>query len=115
VITDSKYVFDNYNRAVGWSQNGWRNQHGRPVENKDLWKEMLSIRRSLRVRVDVQWTKGKKSTILKAVDRSAKSAAAAPARTDRGFRPGKIGRSRNSTGQAAKMFPAAGQEIVIRV
>ena len=41
VVTDSKYVFENYNRAIEWSQSNWRNHHGRPMENKDLWKEML--------------------------------------------------------------------------
>jgi ribonuclease HI len=115
VVTDSKYVFENYNRAIAWSQSGWRTRHDRPIDNKDLWKEMLSIRRSLRVRVDVQWTKGKRSPILKAVDRSSKEASATPVRSDRGFRAGKIGRSRNSSGQTAKMFPAAGQPLVIRV
>ncbi len=85
------------------------------MENKDLWKEMLSIRRGLRVRVDVEWTKGKKSPILKAVDRSAKAAAAMPAREDWGFRSGKIGRSKNNVNQAAKMFPATGQEAIIRI
>jgi len=115
VVTDSKYVFENYNRAVQWSQNGWRNIHGRQLENKDLWKEMLSIRRALRVRVDVEWTKGKKSPILKAVDRSAKGAAAMPVRVDWGFRSGKIGRSKNNIKQAASIFPATGQEVIIRV
>lgn len=115
IITDSKHVFENYNRASQWASNGWLNRHERPIENKDLWKLMMSIRRGLRVRVDVHWTKGKRSPILKAVDRSAKSSAAAPTRPDRGYRPGKVGRSKHNEGRAAKMFPAAGQEIVIRV
>ena len=115
VVTDSTHVFENYNRACLWAQNGWENRYGRPIENKDLWKQLMSIRRGFRVRVDVCWTQGKKSAILKAVDRSAKIAAAAPTRPDRGFRSGKVGRSRNSDGRAAKMFPAAGQELLIRV
>src|ERR1017187_10275901 len=34
IITDSLYVFDNFNRAPGWRSNGWRNSSGRPVENR---------------------------------------------------------------------------------
>ncbi len=115
VVTDSKYVFDNYNRAVAWSQNTWRNRYERPLDNKDLWKELLSIRRKLRVRVEVEWTKGKRSEILKAVDRSAKNAAALPSCVDRGFRSGKIGRSKNNVKGAARLFPARGQEAIIRI
>jgi ribonuclease HI len=115
IITDSLYVSENYRRAVTWSQNGWRTLYGRPVENKDLWKELLCTRRKLRVRVEVVWMKGKTSEILKAVDRSAKNAARIPSRPDLGFRTGKIGRPKSSVKQAARLFPAAGQEAIIRV
>lgn len=115
IVTDSTHVFENYNRAPCWSQNRWRNVYGRPVENKDLWKKLLSIRRSLKVRVDVVWTKGKKSPILKAVDRSAKLAAKTPTEIDWGFKSGKVGRSKNRVAGAAKMFPAAGREVIIRI
>lgn len=115
IVTDSKYVFDNYNRAVAWSQNAWRNRYERPPDNKDLWKGLLSIRRKLRVRVEVEWTKGKRSEILKAVDRSAKNAAALPSQVDRGFRAGKIGRSKNNVKGAARLFPASGEEAIIRI
>lgn len=117
VVTDSKYVYDNYNRSIGWSQNGWCNFHERPVDNVDLWKDLLRTRRKLgtRVRVEVKLIKGKTTTITKAVDRDARSASALPSRVDRGFRSGKIGRSKNNMGQAAKMFPAAGEELAIRI
>jgi ribonuclease HI len=115
IVTDSLYVFENYKRSVAWSQDGWRTSYGRPVENKDLWKELLCIRRKLRVRVDVMWMKGKTSEILRAVDRSAKNAAQTPSRPDRGFRTGKIGRPKNDVKQAARLFPARGQEAIIRV
>ena len=117
IVTDSKYVFDNYHRAVGWSTNGWRNVHGRPLENVDLWKDLLRVRRKLgfRVRVEVKLIAGKSTPITKMVDRDAKAAAAMPSEVDRGFRSGKIGRAKNNTGKAGKLFPAAGQEITIRV
>lgn len=117
VVTDSKYVYDNYNRCIGWSRNGWRNFHERPVENVDLWKQLLRVRRKLGglIRVQMQLIKGKSTPIAKEVDRAAKAASKLPSRVDLGFRSGKVGRSKNSTSAAAQMFPAAGQNIVIRV
>jgi ribonuclease HI len=117
IITDSKYVFDNYHRAIGWSANGWRNLHGRPLENVDLWKELLRVRRKLGfgIRVEVKLIAGKSTPITKVVDNDAKAAAALPTEVDRGFRTGKIGRAKNNSGKAAKLFPAVGQEITIRV
>src|SRR3984893_1629300 len=98
-------------------RNGWRNFHERPVENPDLWKDLLRTRRKLgfSLRVEVKLIAGKSTPITKAVDRDAKTASALPSRVDRGFRSGKIGRSKNNTGKAATMFPASGQEISIRV
>jgi ribonuclease HI len=117
VVTDSKYVYENHNRSVGWSRNGWRNFHDRPVDNIDLWKGLLRIRRKLgyRVRVEVKLIAGKSTPITRAVDRDAKTASTLPSRVDHGFRSGKVGRSKNNPGKAAKMFPAAGEELVIRV
>jgi ribonuclease HI len=115
VITDSKHVHDCWQQSPRWRSNGWRNADGKQVENKDLWKELLSIRTKLRIRVDIEWTPGKKTPITKAVDKSAKSGAKQPTRTDWGHRSGKIGRSKNSVGGSAALFPAAGQEARIRV
>ena len=98
IVSDSKYVFDNYHRAAGWSTNGWRNVHGRPLENIDLWKDLLRVRRKLgfRVRVEVKLIAGKSTPVTKMVDREAKAAAALPTEVDRGFRSGKIERKLNS-------------------
>lgn len=115
IITDSRYVHDNFFVAELWRKNGWRNADGRPVENRDLWKELLSIRGKVRVRTEVNWKLGKKSAILKAVDKSAKAATALPWTVDRGFKPGQIGRSKGSSKRAASMFAAKGQEAVIRI
>ena len=115
IVTDSKYVHECWRRAEYWRTNGWRNLEGRPVENSDLWKQLLSIRGKLRVRTDIEWTLGKKAPILKAVDKSAKSAAKKPTEMDRGYRSGKVGRSRNRVSGAATLFPATGQEAVVRI
>jgi ribonuclease HI len=115
IITDSKYVFENYRRADLWRQNDWQNPAGKPIENYDLWKEFLSIWRKQPIRVDIVWRKGKKSPILRQVDKAAKNAADKPWVKDRGFRAGKVGRSKTGRGTASTLFPAQGQEIVIRV
>lgn len=117
IVTDSTYVFENYNRSIGWSKNRWCNLYERPLENVDLWKDLLRIRRKLgfRLRVEMKLIEGKSTPITKAVDRDAKMASTLPSRVDHGFRSGKIGRSRNNTGKAARMFLASGQEVPIRI
>jgi len=42
IFTDARYLKDNIIRAPNWRKNGWRNQYGAPIENKDLWKEFVS-------------------------------------------------------------------------
>lgn len=115
VITDSQYVYGYWKSAAQWRKNGWRLSDGRPAENVDLWKQLLSIRSKTRIRIDIEWTKGKKSVITKAVDKAAKRAAKQPFETDRGFRSGKIGRTRTKVAGAAALFPAAGQDADILV
>jgi hypothetical protein len=66
------------------------------------------------LRTDIAWTKGKKSPILKAVDREAKLAGKNPRKQDFGFRSGKVGRSKISGGSPS-MYEAHGQEATIRV
>jgi ribonuclease HI len=117
IVTDSKYVHESYNRSIRWSKGGWRNSYGRPLDNVDRWKALLRLRRKIgyQVRVEIKLIEGKSTPITKAVHRDAKAASLLPSEVDRGFRAGKIGRSKNNTGKAAKMFPAAGEELVIRV
>lgn len=115
IVTDSKYVHDFWRYAEHWRRNGWRLSTGRPTENADLWKEFLSIRNKMPVRVDIQWTPGKKAEITKAVDKAAKQAAKQPLKVDRGFVGGKVGRTRGSVSGTAALFPANGQEAVIRI
>lgn len=66
------------------------------------------------MRTDIVWTKGKKSPILKAVDREAKLAGKNPRKLDFGFRSGKVARSKVSGGSSS-MYEAHGQEATIRV
>lgn len=115
IVTDSQYVYRFWRMADQWRRNRWRLTDGRPAENTDLWKELLSVRSKLRVRTDIEWCKGKKSAITKAVDKAAKQAAKQPSEIDRGFRSGKAGRTRTKVAGAAILFPAAGQEVDVLV
>lgn len=114
IITDSKYVAANQNMPATWRRNGWKNSAGRPIENSDLWKRFLTVRTQVRVRTEIVWRKGKKTSTLKKVDRAAKDAGKSPWKVDRGFRAGKVSRSKMKTG-ASSLYPAAGQNAVIRV
>jgi len=113
VITDSTYVADNVNfRAWEWKRNKWRNRYGEPKENSDLWRKLLSARQKAGIAIHFIQTKGKKSEILKRVDRAAKTIRDEGTEVDRGYRPGTV--SRSKVKGAAKRFPAQGQIALIR-
>ena len=66
------------------------------------------------MRTDIRWSKGKKSPTLKLVDRTAKAAGKSPRNFDRGFRGGKVARSK-VIGGSSSLYPANGQVEIIRV
>ena len=68
VFTDSRYVKDNLFRAREWKKNDWKNRHGEPRENPDLWKQLLSAHAKSGITITFEWMLGKKSPILKAVE-----------------------------------------------
>lgn len=49
VYTDSAYICNCINQKwyVKWRKNGWKNSTNKPVENKDLWEELLYLIESL--------------------------------------------------------------------
>jgi ribonuclease HI len=113
VFTDSQYVKDNLIRARGWKKNDWRNQHGEPRENSDLWNQLISAHTKTGITVHFEWTLGKKSAVLKRVDKASKAAAKRGGPDiDRGYKPGVIARSMIKG--VATQFPANGQSAVIR-
>jgi ribonuclease HI len=114
IVTDSMYVDTGQRMAHIWRAQGWKNASGRPVENSDLWKRYLGLRLQIRTRTDIVWRKGKKGDALKLVDKSAKAAGKSPSKDDRGFRTGKIGRSKLKGGSAT-LFHAAGQVQTIHI
>jgi ribonuclease HI len=58
VHSDSAYVINCFNNKwyVNWRRNGWRNSSKQPVENRDLWEEMLT---QVERHTKVQWIKVK--------------------------------------------------------
>ncbi len=117
IVTDSMYVYESYSWVIAWAQNDYRSSVGRPIKNEELWKELMTLRRKLGrcVRLDIRLVARRSDEGAKEVDRVAKTAGEMPARVDWGFRSGKVGRSRNHTKKAAKLYPAAGEEVVILV
>jgi ribonuclease HI len=117
IATDSQYVCDGYVRSVYWTQNDWCNPDGREILNADLWKELLKVRRKIagRPRIEIVKIPRRSCKLAKSVDDGAKLAAKSPQYRDEGFKEGKVGRSRNNDQKAAKLYPAAGEEIVIFV
>lgn len=115
IITDSSYLHNYLRTAPYWKKQRWLSLDGKPIENSDLWDEIITLRPKLRVAHEIQWSKGKTSSILKEVDRRAKAAAKSPTETDWGFRAGKVGRSKAKSKRASTLFPAQGQEVVINI
>ncbi|CAB1128203.1 Ribonuclease H [Candidatus Hydrogenisulfobacillus filiaventi] len=55
VYSDSAYLVNAFrqNWFRGWEQRGWRNARGQPVENQDLWRELLRLAGER----EVEWVK----------------------------------------------------------
>lgn len=44
VITDSQYLINGITKWVkGWQKNGWKTREGQPVENRDLWEQLIAV------------------------------------------------------------------------
>jgi ribonuclease HI len=55
LFSDSAYLINCMNEAwyLNWERNGWKNAKKKPVENADLWRELLELARCH----DVTWIK----------------------------------------------------------
>lgn len=57
ITTDSQYVIKGMTEWMpGWIKRGWVNSQKKPVENRDLWEELLEASRPHKVRW--AWVKG---------------------------------------------------------
>lgn len=115
IITDSGYVYNNQNSESHWKDSDWRTKSGTQVENQDLWKKFFSLRLKTGISTQIQWQKGKSTSIMKEVDKLAKLAARRPTKTDFGFRAGKVSRSEVADKSAPILFHAQGQKMAIKI
>lgn len=58
VFSDSKYVIQGITEWIaGWLRNGWRTSQKKPVENRDLWEELLCVSKKHSA-LSWEWVKG---------------------------------------------------------
>lgn len=81
IFTDSQYLRQGITTWVkSWQRNGWRTRNGQPVENQDLWEELLA--QVARHDVTWRWVRGHQGDPLNeradALARRARTGAAAP-------------------------------------
>ena len=115
IYTDSKHVHDCLGLAERWRANGWSTKEGRLIENKDLWKEFLSVRSSVGVSLEILKVSRRSSDATRLVDNLAKQAAKKSIkRKDYGYHPGAITKTKMPK-TAAILYPANGQEAIIRI
>jgi ribonuclease HI len=105
IRTDSKYVVENYNRALyEWQSNRWLTRDGNPVANASQWEELIKLIFRAGKRVEIRWVKGhRKSAHNKRADKLAKASAnerggrrlsvvkVRRKKTDRSVEPGSVG------------------------
>lgn len=60
VLSDSTYVVNCFRQRwwEGWRRRGWRNSQGKPVANRDLWEDLLSLALDGDRRVTFGWVRG---------------------------------------------------------
>ena len=53
--SDSAYLINGMNRKwyLNWERNGWKNRKNKPVQNPDLWKELIELSKHH----SVEWVK----------------------------------------------------------
>lgn len=114
LIADAQYVTRFVGLAPEWKRQGWTNREDQPIQNSDLWDELLKARAKAGIRVEFVWQAGKTTDIGKSVDKLSKAAAQrGGANRDWGYKPGAYCRSMVQGGVALP-YPAEGQTAVIR-
>lgn len=59
IYSDSKYFVNAFNTWVEkWHRNGWRTAEKEDVKNKELWQELLRLKRSFKLMPVAEWVKG---------------------------------------------------------
>jgi hypothetical protein len=111
----SMYVAGNVDRAkFQWSTHRWLTRDGRPVENADLWKQLVRALKRIRKRVDFEWVKGHaKDPHNKAVDQLAKRSAKGV--LNRALKVTAVRKKKTSASVIRGCVPMQGQTLSIRI
>lgn len=115
VYCDANYVVENHDRAkFQWSQNKWRNRDDKPIENGDLWRELIKVEKKLGMRVEI-WKVEAHSTNRhnQKADQLAKASAEMPLGPP--LVPGRVRRKQGAKRLRKGTVPFEGQEITIHV
>ncbi len=77
IRSDSQYLVKGMNSwIVDWQKRGWRTAAKKPVQNVDLWKQLLQLSLNLNPKPQFLWVKGHEGNIEnEKVDQMAKKAA----------------------------------------
>lgn len=115
VYADALYVVNGHPSAKwAWSNQGWRNKDGAPVENAPLWKELLNLEKRLRKPIEIHKVKGHGTNPHNAAaDQLAKSSARVAVQPP--LIPGKVRRKKGSKRLRRGTVPIEGQKLTIHV
>jgi hypothetical protein len=115
IYADAHYVVENHDRAkFQWSQNKWRNRAGAPIENGDLWRDLIKMEKKLGLRVEVMKVEGHgKNPHNQRADQLAKSSAEMPQKPP--LVPSLVRRKQSKKRLRRGAVPFEGQEMTIHV
>jgi ribonuclease HI len=115
IYADANYVVENHDRAkFQWSQNKWRNRAGAPIENGDLWRELIKVEKKLGLRVEVMKVEGHgKNPHNQRADQLAKASAEMPQKPP--LVPSLVRRKQSTKRLHGGTVPFEAQEMTIHV
>jgi ribonuclease HI len=115
IFTDSLYVKEHVPLAMfQWSRQKWVNRAGRPVENAEIWRDLVRAIQKSPKRVDFEWVKGHaKDVHNKAVDKAAKRSAKGV--LQRPLKVSTVRRKLTANKVEVGSIPMHGQVMTIRV
>lgn len=86
IITDSQYVIKGFTEWLpGWIKKGWKTSSKSPVENRDLWQELLT--QANRHEITWHWIKGHNGHAYneRCDELARKAASSTPTKKDPGY------------------------------
>lgn len=114
IFTDSMTVHNGFSAAkFEWQRTGWMRKSGPPVLHAELWKDVLSGIRRVRIPVHIKWVPGKGNRHTKLVDKLAKTSAQRPTGAPVTVRA--VRRKRTEKSVAIGSIPAEGQELEVQI